>query len=211
MLKKRVLVVAVVTLLQSLGAASAQEVGLPVGTAQIQVKRPQIPRAKQAPKLLDYVKAEPQEHGLKITDFRQRSPGDGTPATRATTAYLSFDDTHFYAVFVAKDDPNLVRARIAKREDTDGDDIVILELDTFRDKRHSFSFFVNPYGVQLDSKRTEGFDPDINFDTQWESEGQLTDDGYVVRIAIPFKSLRYKSADVQTWGVGVGRVIARLS
>ncbi len=170
-----------------------------------------IPHVQEPPKLIDYAKAEPQGHGLKITDFRQRSPADGAPITRATTAYLSFDDTHFYAVFVAKDDPKLVRARIAKREDIDGDDFVILELDTFRDKRHSFSFFVNPYGVQLDSKRTEGFEPDTNFDTQWESEGQLTEDGYVVRIAIPFKSLRFKSADVQTWGLGVGRVIARLN
>lgn len=170
-----------------------------------------IPRAAQPPKLQDYLKAEPASHGYKITEFKQRSPGDGTPMSKPTTAYLSYDDTHFYAVFVAKDDPALIRARIAKRENTDGDDIVILELDTFNDKRRSFSFFINPYGVQLDSKRTEGFDPDLNFDTQWESEGQLTDDGYVVRVAIPFKSLRFKNADVQTWGIGVGRVISRLN
>lgn len=170
-----------------------------------------IPRAAQAPRLQDYLHGEPANHGYKITEFRQRAPGDGTPSSKPTNAYLSYDDTHFYAVFVAKDDPNLIRARIAKREDTEGDDIVILELDTFNDKRRSFSFFINPYGVQLDSKRTEGFEPDINFDTQWESEGQLTEDGYVVRVAIPLKSLRFKSADVQTWGIGVGRVIARLN
>lgn len=170
-----------------------------------------IPRAAQPPKLQDYLKGEPASHGFKITEFKQRNPGDGTPISKPMTAYLSYDDTHFYAVFVAKDDPALIRARIAKREDLDGDDIVILELDTFHDKRRSFSFSINPYGVQFDSKRTEGFDPDVNFDTQWESEGQLTDDGYVVRMAIPFKSLRFKSADVQTWGVGVGRVISRLN
>ncbi|WMW79630.1 DUF5916 domain-containing protein [Undibacterium cyanobacteriorum] len=169
-----------------------------------------ISRAMKAPQLQDYIKGEPAQHGVKITDFKQRVPGDGNPISKPTAAYLSYDDAYFYAVFVAKDDPALVRAHIGKREDIDGDDIVILELDTFRDKRHAFTFFVNPYGVQLDAKRTEGFDLDVNFDTQWESEGQLTEDGYVVRIAIPFKSLRYKSADVQTWGVSVGRVISRL-
>lgn len=169
-----------------------------------------IPRVSRAPQLQEYVKSEPAQHGLKITDFKQRIPGDGAPASKPTAAYLSYDDTHFYAVFVAKDDPALVRAHIGKREDLDGDDIVILELDTFRDKRHAFTFFVNPYGVQLDAKRTEGFDLDVNFDTQWESEGQLTEDGYVVRIAIPFKSLRYKSADVQNWGISVGRLTGRL-
>nr|WP_315467793.1 DUF5916 domain-containing protein [uncultured Undibacterium sp.] len=171
----------------------------------------QIPRAQSSPQLSDFVSGVPANSGLKIRDFKQRSPGDGTPASQETSAYLSYDDTHFYAVFVAKDDPALIRAHIAKREDFVGDDFVILELDTFHDKRRSFTFFVNPHGVQLDSKRTEGFDPDYNFDTQWESEGQLTADGYVTRLAIPLKSLRFKNADVQTWGVAVGRVIARLN
>lgn len=170
-----------------------------------------VPRAKTPPQLQDYVGRVPVDAGFVVRDFRQRTPGDGNPASLATTAYLSYDESHFYAVFVAKDDPKKVRARIAKREDFEGDDFVILELDTFHDKRRAFSFFVNPHGVQMDSKRTEGLELDKNFDTQWQSDGQLTDDGYVVRIAIPLKSLRFKNADVQTWGVTLGRVIARLS
>lgn len=170
-----------------------------------------IPRAKRPPQLRDYVSGVPADAGFGISEFTQRSPTGGAPATQATTAYLSYDDTHFYAVFVAKDDPSLIRARIAKREDFDGDDLVVLELDTFHDKRRSFIFFVNPYGVQLDSRRTEGLDPDNNFDTQWESEGELTSDGYVTRLAIPLKSLRFKTSDVQTWGVAVGRIISRLN
>lgn len=170
-----------------------------------------IPRAKAPPQLRDYVRGVPADAGFAIRELTQRSPSDGTPATQATIAYLSYDDTHFYAMFVAKDDPSLIRARIAKREDFDGDDYVVLELDTFHDKRRSFIFFVNPYGVQLDSRRTEGLDPDNNFDTQWDSEGELTSDGYVTRLAIPLKSLRFKNADVQTWGVAVGRVISRLN
>nr|WP_314862444.1 DUF5916 domain-containing protein [uncultured Undibacterium sp.] len=170
-----------------------------------------IPRAKSPPLLRHYVGGVPADAGFAINEFTQRSPSDGNPATQATTAYLSYDDTHFYAMFVAKDDPSLIRARVAKREDFEGDDFTVLELDTFHDKRRSFIFFVNPYGVQLDSRRTEGLDPDNNFDTQWESEGELTSDGYVTRLAIPLKSLRFKNTDVQTWGVAVGRVISRLN
>jgi len=169
-----------------------------------------LPRAKTPPQLQDYVGGVPADAGFVVRDFKQRTPGDGNPVSKATTAYLSYDDTHFYAVFVAKEEPKNVRARIAKREDFVGDDFVILELDTFHDKRRAFSFFVNPYGVQMDSKRTEGLELDKNFDTQWQSDGQLTDDGYVVSMAIPFKSLRFKSADVQTWGVTVGRTITHL-
>lgn len=171
----------------------------------------QIPRTKTPPVLSDYVDTIPSDAGVAVTNFLQRSPGDGTPATKSTTAYLSFDDSHFYAVFVAKDDPQLVRARVAKRENFEGDDFVILELDTFHDQRRSFTFYVNPYGVQFDAKRTEGMELDLSFETQWQSDGQLTANGYVAMIAIPFKSLRFKSADVQTWGITVGRVIARLN
>src|SRR5215510_8489786 len=54
--------------------------------------------------------------GLAVTDFRQREPGDGTPVSRPTTAYLSYDDANLYVVFVCSDDPAKVRANIARRE-----------------------------------------------------------------------------------------------
>lgn len=168
-----------------------------------------IPKSRQVPQLADFVHGVPDYAGVAISEFKQREPGDGTPPSRATTAYLSYDDTHFYAVFVAKEDPKLIRARMGKRKDLFGDDAAILELDTFHDKQRSFLFFVNPYGVQLDGKRTEGLETDLDFETQWQSEGQITADGFVAMMAIPFKSLRFKSAATQIWGVTVGRYIGR--
>lgn len=171
----------------------------------------QIPRAIKPPVLADYVSGVPDNAGVEITDFRQNKPGDGTPASQVTKAYLSYDSDNFYAVFIAKDDPALVRSRMAKRENFFGDDYVILELDTFHDKQRSFVFFINPLGVQLDAKRTEGQDTDFDFETQWQSDGRLTSDGYVCMMAIPFKSLRFRNTPVQTWGVAVGRLISRLN
>ncbi|MQA36881.1 hypothetical protein GEV02_01855 [Rugamonas sp. FT29W] len=170
-----------------------------------------IPRAAHAPVLADYVTGIPADAGVEVKGFRQFQPGDGQPASLETRAYLSYDDQNFYAVFVCKDDPKLVRARIARREDLPGDDAVQLDLDTFHDKQRSFRFYANPYGVQMDAKHTEGLGDDFNFDTQWTSDGKLTADGYVVMMAIPFKSLRFRSADVQDWGVSVGRIVPRLN
>ncbi|MBY0573648.1 MAG: carbohydrate binding family 9 domain-containing protein [Undibacterium sp.] len=166
-----------------------------------------IPKAKQRPVLADYVNELPLEHGVEVKDFRQYRPGNGTPSSRDTKAYLSYDDNYFYAVFVAKADPKSVRAHIAKRENIMGDDEVVLELDTFHDKQRSFIFHVNPYGVQFDGRRTEGQGSDYNFDTQWESDGQITESGFVTMMAIPFKSLRFKADDVQHWGIAVGSII----
>ncbi|MBC3873792.1 carbohydrate binding family 9 domain-containing protein [Undibacterium flavidum] len=170
-----------------------------------------IPRANKPPVLADYVAGLPSEHGVEINTFRQYRPGNGTPASQDSKAYLSYDDKHFYAIFVVKADPKSVRANIAKRENIIGDDEVVLELDTFNDKQRSFVFHANPYGVQFDGKRTEGIGLDFNFDTQWQSEGQLTQDGFVVSMAIPFKSLRFNASEVQNWGIAVGRIVGGIN
>ncbi len=148
---------------------------------------------------------------LKVEDFRQKMPGDGQPVSLPTTAYLGFDDKNLYAVFACTDDPNLVRGRRAKREDINNDDVVGLMLDTFHDGQRAYLFVVNPLGIQQDVFRTEGQDDDASFDTLWHTRGRLTEKGYVVWIAIPFKSLRFPSHDTQTWGLAVGRRIMRMN
>ena len=147
--------------------------------------------------------------GVAITDLRQREPGDGTPVGQPTTVYLSYDDDNLYAVFVCRDEPAKIRASIARREEIGGDDAVAIYLDAFHDREHAYVFMANPRGVQLDGIRTEGQDEDLSYDVVWQSEGRLTEDGYVVRLAIPFRSLRFPRAPVQTWGVAVGRIIRR--
>jgi predicted enzyme related to lactoylglutathione lyase len=47
----------------------------------------------------------------------------------------------------------------------------------------------------------------MSFDTVWQSKGRLTDFGYVVSFAIPFKSLRFPSAEGRAWGIALMRGI----
>ncbi|MSV29320.1 MAG: hypothetical protein EXQ52_11365 [Bryobacterales bacterium] len=173
---------------------------------------PRIPHVTRSPQLEDFAGAgQPREAELRVTDFVQFRPNDGKPASSNTTAYMSYDDRNLYVVAVCKDDPKLVRARMSKREDIGGDDLIVVFLDTFHDRRRAYEFVVNPLGVQLDLILTEGQGEDSSFDTLWKSGGRITDDGYVVWMAIPFKSLRFKNAAAQTWGVGVCRVTIRAS
>ncbi|MCL4523360.1 MAG: carbohydrate binding family 9 domain-containing protein [Acidobacteria bacterium] len=167
-----------------------------------------IPRVSRAPKIGDFL-AGGTPVGVRVTGFRQREPGDGTPVTQPTTAYLSYDDKNLYVAFICTDEPGKVRARMAKREDIVGDDRVGVSLDTFHDGRRHYYFWANPLGIQLDGVFTEGQGLDSSFDTLWHSEGRLTRDGYVVWLAIPFKSLRFSNADMQTWGMALGREIIR--
>lgn len=168
-----------------------------------------IPRVNVAPKIDDYLSGNTNHQAAVLSDFVQFDPQDGTPVSQKTTAYLSYDDKNLYVVFVCEDDQKLVRAHLSKREDVGQDDQVAVYLDTFDDKRRAFIFGTNPLGVQFDAIRTEGKGFDFSFDTLWYSEGKLTPNGYVVWIAIPFKSLRFPAREMQKWGIALNRVILR--
>ncbi len=172
-------------------------------------RRVRIPRVSRPPKLEDFLNGVSREAEAVITDFRQRSPGDGPPISQPTGAYLSYDRENIYAIFVCRDDPERVRARMAKREDISDDDRVAVYLDTFHDRQRAYVFASNPLGVQQDSVTTEGQSADLRFDTLWHSAGRLTADGYVVWMSIPFKSLRFSGDPEQVWGVALARSIYR--
>lgn len=178
--------------------------GLAAGAAS-EKPRIRLPRVSVPPRLSDYLDKKAPPLGLRISDFRQREPYDGAPATMGTVAYLSYDATSIYAVFLCKEDSPMVRAHITRREEITDDDRVSITLDTFHDGRRAYEFFVNPLGIQREGVITEGQDDDFSFDTLWHSEGRLTPDGFAVLIAIPFKSLRFHVAKDATWGIALGR------
>jgi hypothetical protein len=168
-----------------------------------------IPRVTRPPTLEDFQSGTPREAEAVVTDFRQQRPGNGTPVSQPTTAYLSYDDRNLYVGFVCQDDPKRVRATLTKREDFGGDDYVSINVDTFHDHRRTYFFDVNPMGVQQDGLYTEGQGGDLSFETLWYSEARLTPDGYVALITIPFRSLRFPDTPQQFWGIALARVIQR--
>ncbi len=153
---------------------------------------------------------------VKVTGFTQRNPHDGEGVTEPTDAYLGYDQKNLYVVFVCFDDPRQVRARLSSREDVYDDDQVEIMLDTFHDRRRAYAFQTTPLGVQWDAIWTEASREeetsahfDTSFDTVWDSRGKVTDRGFVVWMAIPFKSLRFPAAKQQEWGIILYRGITR--
>jgi hypothetical protein len=168
-----------------------------------------IPRVQRPPKLSDFLNGVPREAEKVVTDFRQMDPGDGVPASQPTTAFLSYDDKNLYVAFIAKDDPKLIRARVAKRKQILDDDRITINIDTSHDHLHAYWFDVNPYAVQFDGITTDGYGDDVSWEGLWYTEAKITPDGYVVLITIPFKTLRFPNRPVQQWGVMLGRFINR--
>jgi hypothetical protein len=178
-----------------------------------------IPRLTRAPVLEDFLSMKPRGEAAlqmaKVTGFVQRNPHDGEKVSEETAAYLGYDQKNLYAVFVCFDDPKKVRARMSRREDIYDDDNVEVMLDTFHDRRRAYAFQTTPLGVQWDAIWSEATREEIlgnfdtSFDTVWDSEGKVTSRGFVVWMAIPFKSLRFPSTKEQQWGIILYRGIVR--
>src|ERR1041384_7152034 len=145
-------------------------------------------------------------------NFFQTSPGDNTKPSEPTEVFMGYDAHTLYIGFHAYDEPGKVRATVAKRDAVlDKEDSVRVLLDTFNDQRKAYVLCFNPLGVQQDGIRTEGMGVDFSVDIVMESKGMLTDDGYTVEVAIPFKSLRYEAGKDKQWGLQIFRVIQRLN
>jgi hypothetical protein len=146
-----------------------------------------------------------------VSDFIQNTPFDGQPATEKTEVWMAHTKSTLYFVFICYDrHPQLIRGHLARRENILNDDGVAILFDPFRDRRLGVAFRVNPAGVQADASWSEANGLDFSYDTVWDSEGRVTKDGWMALIAIPFRSLRFRSKE-SDWGVVFARYLPRNS
>ncbi|HEX2779774.1 MAG TPA: DUF5916 domain-containing protein [Gemmatimonadaceae bacterium] len=181
------------------------------------------PRIDEAGTVVDGSLDEPQwKQAALLTGFSQFSPVDGVPAEDSTEVYVWYSATAIHFGIRAFEPHGPPRATLAARDRIDSDDNIQLLLGTFNDGRQATVFGVNPLGVQQDgvlvesnaarandfmAKATSRDQADLSPDFVFESKGRLTPFGYEIELRIPFKSLKYPSADAQTWGLNVVRMV----
>jgi hypothetical protein len=152
------------------------------------------------------------DSALAVTLDYETFPGDNIPAKVHTEGWLAYDDTHLFVAFQAHDpEPEKIRAHYTDRDAPFNDDMIGVMLDTFNDERRAYEFFVNPLGVQMDLVEDDvSGNEDPSWDAIWKSAGRLTDDGYIVEMAIPFNQLRFpRTEGSMTWGIDIARVYPR--
>jgi Domain of unknown function (DUF5916) len=164
----------------------------------------------------------------RLTGFSQYQPVDGLPSVEPTEVLVWYAaDAIYFGVRAREIHGNVVRATHANRDNIDSEDQIQILLDTDNSRQIAFLFGVNPYGVQQDGTRSAQFaggaggpsatgggfrninplegSVDLNPDYFFESKGHLVEGGYEVEVRIPFKSLRYQDAKVQSWGIHILR------
>ena len=162
------------------------------------------------------------QRAARLTGFSQYRPSDGRPAEENTVVLVWYAPDAIYFGIRASESHGVVRATLADRDNIDADDKVQILLDTYHDHRRALLFSVNPLGVQEDGVWSDGFSGgaggasaggrfdasiDLNPDYVYQSRGRVLDHGYEVELRIPFKSLRYQSANPQDWGIQIVRTV----
>ncbi len=162
----------------------------------------------------------------RLGGFTQYSPVDGRPALQATEVLVWYSPTALHFGIRATAEAGTVRAHLTDRDKgIIPDDYVEIQLGTFNDHRSAFVFAVNPLGIPADGALVEGNltrrtateggrtggreQPDLSPDYTFDSHGRVTDTGYEVEIRIPFRSIRYQSAQTQDWTLQIIRKSAQ--
>ena len=172
-----------------------------------------------------------------LTDFVQRVPLDGEPATERTEVRVLYDSEALYVgAWLFDSEPDAIVLGEAIRDyDLEQSDAVLLILDTFRDEQNAFVFGTNPVGIEYDgqvansgqgggfffgagggaqTRRQQsgsggGFN--LNWDASWTVATSSDREGWYAEFRIPFSTVRYGDGEDQEWGLNIARRIRRLN
>ncbi|RPI23069.1 MAG: hypothetical protein EHM61_20650 [Acidobacteria bacterium] len=168
----------------------------------------------EGPVTVDGMLTEPEwELAQPATDFIQRLPDTGKPATERTEVRLIYDDLNLYVGVHAFDSAGKKGITIKDIKydfwtlDSDGFQVVI---DTFDDNLNSFLFGTNPGAAKFDMQiGADGAAGNTNWNGIWYVATHINDEGWQVEMAIPFKTLRFSNKPAQIWGVNFERRVRR--
>jgi hypothetical protein len=208
----------------SVAAQNPTYPGQPAGAPTTTPKTPapaaalRVMRATRAPSSIniDGKLSEPAwAAAVPSGDFTESYPKVGAKPVDPTEVRVLYDDDALYVgvrMFDAR--PDSIAAQLARR-DASGiySDWLHVMVDSYRDRRTSFRFSVNPRGVQKDVLEFDDIGgEDLNWDAVWQVATTVDSLGWIAEYRIPFSQLRFGGAQKgveRIWGIQIMRDIAR--
>jgi len=183
---------------------------LSFSTFAVDKKEYQAKRITDAPRIDGQLTDACWDSNFQPVQFIQTSPNNGAASSYKTSVQLLYTDKALYiGVKLFDPDPKKILREFGQRDDSDRNaDYFGILLDTYNSGQNGFGFIVSAAGVQVDSYFTTDNDDD-SWDAVWKSEVNITDDGWIVEIEIPYFALRFPKQEVQTWGVNFYRNVKR--
>jgi hypothetical protein len=174
-------------------------------------------RVDRAPKLDGTLDDPIWKSAKPITDFRQKEPFEGQPATEKTEVWIQYTrKAVYFGIHCYDSEPSRIIATELRRDvSQDLDDHFEILIDSNHNRRGGYVFEINPLGTQSDGLiveeqgATDGSDFDRGWDGVWTSEARITADGWTATIEIPFTTLNFTKSNSVIWGLNLKRFIRR--
>ncbi len=140
-------------------------------------------------------------------DFFMVLPEDTGKAEQLSEVRMCYDDKHIYLAATFYHNPiGPYYVESLRRDFSFGkNDNFLIFIDPFNNQTTGFSFGANAAGAQWDGTMNNGGKVDLNWDSKWVSKVVQDKDKWVLEMAVPFKSIRYKK-DVKEWGINFSRL-----
>lgn len=151
------------------------------------------------------------EFATLIGPLHQVTPVAGAAPSERTEARLTFDSKYVYLSLKCFDrEPELIRATLSQRDaNLNPDDRVEWLFDTFYDRRNAFWFQIGAGGSIGDSLISRnGTRFDKRWDTLWDGQARVTDEGWQAEVRIPAQSINF-DPEQPRWGFNLRRHIRR--
>jgi hypothetical protein len=184
-------------------------------------------RVETAPVMDGDVRGDTVWQAINATGgFTQTRPDAGEPASQITEVRVVYTEDAVYFGFICfDDDPATIVVSDSRRDaPLDETDSLQIILDTYLDEQNGFIFGTNPSGLEYDGQLNRAGDGgalvsqmqggagggfNINWDGVWKVKTSMDEFGWSAEFMIPFKTLRYPSQELQSWGMNIQRNIRR--
>ena len=142
-----------------------------------------------------------------ITNFYQKFPKDSIPSKDSTVVMLARNEKFLFIAaqcFLNENEEFQANTLFRDFPFFENDTFAVL-IDPYKDGLNGFSFELTPFNSQSDRLISNGgvFDEehsDYNWDNKWYSAVERGENVWTLEMAIPFKTLRYKSG-LKAWGI----------
>ncbi|MGB0920044.1 MAG: sugar-binding protein [Alphaproteobacteria bacterium] len=146
----------------------------------------------------------------RIDDLVSLEPNAGSkPAKQTEVLVAQTRDALYIAIIAHDDEPHKIKPTIGERDGTLWkDDHVRIFLDPLNTGRNGYSFEVNANGARREALISDNRRYVDQWDTIWNAAAQVTDQGWVAEIEIPFRSIGFQRG-VESWGFQINRQVPR--
>lgn len=178
-------------------SASAQQLASDIEMA----KSVRIQRTAEPPVIDGVMNEEIWLRAPIIDDLHQVNPVEyAEPSERTEIRVLYGRDALYIGARLHDSEPARINARILRQNQPIGsDDRFFVHIDPFNTRRGGYAFGVNANGVRYDGIYEGPTQRQFDWDGIWQAAASIDEQGWVVEIEIPFKTISFDPRAERWW------------